>query len=303
MKELKVIATIGLPGSGKSTWAREHVRKREDWVRVNRDDFRQMLKNAPISDPKVEDMITRMQDEAIISALRFGQNVVVDNTHLKPRYLERLAELVKFYADLEFMLFDLPAKKCIERDAQRDNPVGSGVILKLEKDMKSLLDSFDFSLRKKLPASAMHNVVPDFKSEKKNAVIFDIDGTLAFMRNRGPYDLDKVDRDAPNQIVIEQAQFHKKAGRDVLVVSGREDISREMTEEWLKFYEVPFDHLFMRKAGDYRKDSIIKKGIYLTDIEPHWNVLCVYDDRLQVVKTWYDLGIYTFNVNQGNFDF
>jgi len=117
MKELEVIATIGLPASGKSTWAKEQARKRENWVRVSRDDFRLMLKNAPTTDRKIEDMITRMQNEAIVAALRFGQNVIVDNTHVKAKYLEALADTVKFHADLNFMLFDLPAKKCIERDS------------------------------------------------------------------------------------------------------------------------------------------------------------------------------------------
>ena len=55
-KELEVIATIGLPASGKSTWAKDQVRKKENWVRVNRDDFRKMLKNAPVTEPKIEDM-------------------------------------------------------------------------------------------------------------------------------------------------------------------------------------------------------------------------------------------------------
>jgi predicted kinase len=302
-KEQQVLATIGLPGSGKSTWAKEQIRKKENWVRIGRDSFREMLKNATVTDPKIEDLITRLQDEAVIAALRFGQNVIVDNTNLKAKYLEKLADIVKFHADLNFMLFDAPAKKCIERDALRPNPVGSGVIMKMDKDMKKLLDSFDFSLRKRRPTSEQHAVKPNFESDKKSAVIFDIDGTLAFMGKRGPYDLHLVDRDDVNRIVAEQTHFHKNAGRDVLIVSGRENVCMDMTRNWLDFYDIKYDHIFMRKANDYRKDSIIKKEIYYNDIEEKWNVLCVYDDRLQVVKAWYEMGLFTFNVNQGMIDF
>jgi hypothetical protein len=39
VKVSKLIITRGLPGSGKTTWARQQVR----FVRVNRDDLREML--------------------------------------------------------------------------------------------------------------------------------------------------------------------------------------------------------------------------------------------------------------------
>jgi hypothetical protein len=57
----------------------------------------------------------------------------------------------------------------------------------------------------------------------------------------------------------------------------------------------------MRKADDYRKDSIIKKEIYDNDIFPRYNVLFVYDDRNQVVEMWRGLGVKVFQVELGNF--
>jgi predicted kinase len=299
-----VIATIGLPGSGKSTWATDHVRKNDNFVRVNRDDFRFMLKNMPTCEPKVEDMITQMSNSAILTALKYKRNVIVDNTNLKKRYLEDLVHLVRFHADVNFMLFDVPAKKCIERDALRERKVGEGVILKMDKDLKVLKDTFDFSLRKKLRPQDMHHIRPLLFSETlPTAVIFDIDGTLALMGNRGPFDWFLVDRDDPNDVVMEHTRFHKAAGRTVILVSGRDEVCRSQTEFWLHFHSVKFDMLLMRKANDFRKDTLVKKEIYENHIAGKYNLLCVYDDRLQVLDTWYKLGVFTFNVNQGNHDF
>jgi hypothetical protein len=87
------------------------------------------------------------------------------------------------------------------------------------------------------------------------------------------------------------------------LVSGRDAICREETIEWMNFYEIEFDMLFMRPENDYRKDTVIKREIYQNEIEGKYNVLAVYDDRLQVLDMWYEQGIFTFNVNQGNLNF
>ena len=38
----KLLILVGAPGSGKSTFARYFLRTEDNWVRVNRDDFRLM---------------------------------------------------------------------------------------------------------------------------------------------------------------------------------------------------------------------------------------------------------------------
>ena len=120
------------------------------------------------------------------------------------------------------------------------------------------------------------------------------------MGNRGTFDWDKVDRDSINLIVAEQVDFHRTLGRRIIVVTGRDESCREMTEEWLSFYEIKFDDIFMRPKDDFRKDTIIKREIYNNHIKDKYNVICIYDDRLQVLDMWYELGLFTFNVNQGN---
>ena len=40
---LKIIITRGIPGSGKTTWAKDVVKENSNYIRINRDDLRIML--------------------------------------------------------------------------------------------------------------------------------------------------------------------------------------------------------------------------------------------------------------------
>jgi len=304
MKKSNRVVTIcvGIPSSGKSTWAKEYIKKNSNFVAVNRDSWRVMLKDQPFCEWKVEELITELQNETIIKCLLKGFNVIVDNTNLKARYIQQLISLVETYADVEYMVFDVPAKTCIERDKLREKKVGADIITKMEKDYKTLVKSYVFQPQKKKSVSE-NVIVPDFKSDKPDSIIFDIDGTLALLGRRGHFDWHKVDVDKPNDIVIEQVKFHKSLGRKIIITSGRDEICRDLTSEWLKFYGVDFDELYMRPNNDFRKDDIVKKEIYDNFIKDRFNVLCVFDDRLKVVKMWYELGLFVFNVNQGNKEF
>jgi hypothetical protein len=85
-------------------------------------------------------------------------------------------------------------------------------------------------------------------------------------------------------------------------VTGRYDTYRKQTEEWLKKYAINYEKLIMRKAGDKRKDSIIKKELYEKNIKDHYDVVFVLEDRDQVVKMWREeLGLTCLQVAYGNF--
>lgn len=299
-ENLKILILIGIPASGKSTWSADFVRRNPDWVRVNRDDFRKMLKNAQVCDPKIEDMITELMKTAITKCLMRKLNVIVDNTNLKQKYINDLVDTFKYSADIDYRVFDISVDKAIERDNLRDSKVGEGVIKKMFNDYKKLIDSFGFQPVKKVERP---HLVPDFKSELPQAVIFDIDGTLALMGNRSPYEWMKVYKDEINDIVAEQVEFHKSKGRKILIVSGRDGVCKKLTEDWLDMYGIKYDGIYMRPENDFRKDTHIKREIYQNEIEGKYNVVAVYDDRLQVLDMWTENGIFSFCVNQGLHDF
>lgn len=295
---LKIKILIGIPASGKTTWTNNFLRNNQDYVRVSRDHYRYMLRNEGDCSPKIEAMITELQNEAIYRALYKKLNVIVDNTNVRVRHINELINEFKYSADIDYQVFDISLDKAIERDNNRERKVGEVIIKRMYEDYKILIDSFHFQ---PVPKEKRKAIVPNFKSDLPNAVAFDLDGTLALMNyNRGPFDWNSVDRDSVNEIVKEHVLFHKNAGRVIIILSGRDSASMDLTKEWLDFYEIPYDYIFMRAKDDMRKDNIVKKELYENHIKDKFNLLAVYDDRLQVLNMWYNVGIFTFNVNQGN---
>lgn len=124
------------------------------------------------------------------------------------------------------------------------------------------------------------------------AVIFDIDGTLAHMNDkRGPFDWKRVGVDDVDLIVRHLLWSLAKSGHKIVLMSGRDSICREETIKWCIENNIQFDHLAMRPNRDYRKDSIVKEELFYEHVAPYYNVLAVVDDRPQVVKMWYEIGI------------
>ncbi len=140
--------------------------------------------------------------------------------------------------------------------------------------------------------------------EKTKVVICDLDGTLSIFEKvdksqphyRNPYDASTCDRDLLNEVVAEIIDGYK-----VLLVSGREDKYREPTLRFLEKHGIVYEALYMRKTGDNRKDSLVKREIYETHIKPVYDVKFVLDDRNQVVEMWRGLGLTCLQVAEGNF--
>ena len=131
---------------------------------------------------------------------------------------------------------------------------------------------------------------------KIKAVIVDVDGTVAKITRRNPHDTAKCGQDEPIAHVIELVRLFSYNGYRVLFCSGREASFRDLTDRWLKEHvSVPFD-LFMRPAGDKRKDSVVKEEIYVSHIKDMYSVRAVIDDRLQVCQLWHKLGLPLFRV-------
>lgn len=117
---MKLLILKGLPASGKSTWAKKFCEENEGWVRVNRDDLRNM--SGKYNYPKREKLITYWEDSCIHYALDLGYNVILDATNLNTdRNKNRVNFLKKNYTNLEveYKFFDVSLEECIKRDSQR----------------------------------------------------------------------------------------------------------------------------------------------------------------------------------------
>lgn len=286
---LKVLFCRGIPASGKSTWAKSFCEKHHNWVRVSRDDLRNMRK--PYWLPKQENLITQWERDLIVSALRFQKNVIVDATNLNKDFNES----TKFYIEREFgkVIFeykdftDVSLEECIKRDLKRPNSVG-------EKVIRGFYNKY---------LNPVQPIIQD-KSLPK-AWIFDIDGTLALFDGRNPFDYDKCDADLPNKPVVDIVNNFYNARYNIIFVSGREDRCKKKTIDWLAKYtflekEYIKNHLYMRKTGDRRKDYIVKKEMFDLYFNDKYYIEGIVDDRPQVIRMWKQLGLFVLNVGSGN---
>lgn len=288
----KLIILRGLPASGKSTWAKEFVKSNDNWKRVNKDDLRDMIDGGSWSKDN-ENAILSIRDLMVKKFLEQGFSVIVDDTNFEDKHIERISDIVLNHSGIvECTLkdFDAPLKELIERDKSRPNPVGAGVIKRMYFKYK-------------------HNPTerhPKYVEQNQNlpkAIIVDIDGTIALMNNRGPYDWKKVGQDLVNKPVVDFInECSWGSGEvDVVVMSGRDSVCRKETLGWLDKSGLNYDSLYMRPEKDQRKDVIIKKELYEEYVKDHYNVVAVFDDRNQTVEGWRDLGLLTFQVNEGDF--
>ncbi len=143
---------------------------------------------------------------------------------------------------------------------------------------------------------------PVWDSNLPDAIICDIDGTLAHnVSGRSPYDWKRVGEDALDHIIQNILSIYCDANYEIILLSGRDEVCRPETEEWLKKHIIGYDFLYMRPKGNNEKDSIIKERIYREHIEGKYNVLFVLDDRKQVVDMWRSLGLKCLQVQPGDF--
>ena len=280
----KLILTVGLPASGKSSWAKT---QQSDTIKViTKDDLRHLFKESK----KREKEVLNYRNELTVKYLSEGKDVICADTNLNvihkikaESFKEQFSGLIVEIKDFT----DVPLEECIRRDNARANGLGESFIIGM----------YDKYLKPKVePIKYNPNLM--------DAIIVDIDGTVALMNGRSPYDWKCVGEDEPNIIVIDFISSYKAFHSDIYIifVSGRSSECLDLTYDWLKKH-IPISFLtcFMRQSGDTRKDAIIKKEIYEDKIKGKYNIKFVLDNRNSVVEMWRSLGLTCLQVANGNF--
>lgn len=301
MKELFIYR--GLPGSGKTTRAKE-FQKNIGARLVGRDHIRDLLFGLDTYVPtgRKENMVTALQEKMIREGLRDEQPVIVDDMNLRAKYVRRFMEIARDEG-AEFSIIDLTnmvLEECILRDAFRTRTVGEDVLRDLHKRfIQGQPYPLPLPTVAEKPSQGALYMPP---KDKPKAVIVDIDGTVAFMGDRSPFDETRVHEDAPNEPVIDVVWSLYSQGYKILFTSARTAGCYAETRQWLEDNtQLGNFELFMRNEGDYRKDSIVKTEIFDQKIRHNYNVVVVLDDRDQVVKNWRDMGLTCLQVAEGNF--
>lgn len=301
MKKLTIMR--GASGSGKSTVARSIPNA----VVVSRDDLRRAMFGSDDQDyysvPKNvlrarEEAVTGAEHAAIRAGLRNGFHVVSDNTNARMKFVNPIAAIgYAEGAEVEIHFVDVPLAVAIQRNKQRHDTGGRLVPESVIRDQHSSLQQ-----------SKSHEPVRPFEPtpyegtpDKPAAFLFDLDGTTFHMNDkRSPY-AHNVDVDDPDEVVLDIVARLIDSGLIGIAMSGREEVTRDLTETALAAHGIEHSHLFMRPNKDMRKDSIVKAELFDNHVRNNYDVRFVLDDRQQVVDMWRAMGIKTLQVAPGDF--
>lgn len=298
-----VIVLRGIPGSGKSTWARavQHAYPPGTVTRINNDELSHTLfgsSNANFT-PGIAGTLRSLRSSALAALLKNPsvRMVIIDNTNLSERTVREMEDIAQSHGvdmQVDDRFLSVPLDVCLQRNAVREDPVPENVIRKMSKQASSLTPWESQS-----PAITPYHNNPDLP----HSILVDVDGTLATMHpDRSPYDWGKVGIDMPNTAVIHAVRAMKAQGVEVIVMSGRDGSCRDETQKWLDTHVAENLNLHMRAEGDSRPDHIVKYELFQKHVADQYHVRCVFDDRDQVVNLWRrKLHLPTFQVADGDF--
>lgn len=306
-----MIATRGIPGCGKSTWAKnvQDIFGKDEVVIVNRDTIRAEYNClGPNWTKDKERDVVKERDRRIAQAMKLKTRIVInDDTNIIQSNIDTFNNLANHF-NYKFFVQDMlsvPIQTCIDRDAKREGyaKVGSEVIMRMARQAGVWKD---FEKRQSVPVTDRYIQNEDLPK----CIICDIDGTIANLNGRDAYTTDEtLLKDLPRKeiITVVKALFNSQPDCTIFFFSGREgnDSGRKYTDHWLKF-SAEFhvnkygNNLRMRKTGDTRKDTIVKKEMFNEHIRDKYNVIAVFDDRQSVCEMWLSMGLPLFNVGDGS---
>jgi len=289
---VKIIATIGISGSGKTTWASQFKTK-QPHVYISSD----CIRNEIYGDSRIQgsgEEVFNIFYKKIETVIREDKIPICDATFYSDANRERL---IAFAAaneiPVEWHYFIASLETAFKNNKLRDRFVPEKIIKK-QFNLLSLPYGFGEII-------THYNGVINELSLKKNSIICDLDGTLAIVGERSPYDASKCNLDTINSPVLSVINKFKD-DHSIIFLTGRSDIYREHSVNFINTYvDIVDPILLMRADTDNRKDTVVKFELFSKFINNKTNVLFVLEDRTQVVNMWRQIGLNCFQVNSGDF--
>lgn len=128
----KLILLVGVPGSGKTTYAKDYMEHNSNVVHLSSDGIRAEIYGDESTQGNPAEVFGLMQKRAI-EALNNGQSVIYDATNVTRKDRAGIIGVCPKFARIEAHIIWAPIEVCIERDAARDRTVGTAVIDKMLK--------------------------------------------------------------------------------------------------------------------------------------------------------------------------
>ena len=127
-----LILLVGIPGSGKTTYAKNYIEQNSNTLHLSSDAIRKELYGNENIQGNPVDVFSLMQKRAI-EVLNNGCNVIYDATNITRKDRSSIIGVCPKFAKIECHIIWAPIEVCIERDAARDRTVGKEVIDKMLK--------------------------------------------------------------------------------------------------------------------------------------------------------------------------
>lgn len=283
--------TVGVSGSGKTTWANEFVSEHPSWVISCRDDIRKELydklkKEHPFTwdkwDWKLEPTVTSIQDKQLIDAVNDNnvEGIIITDTNLNERHRTELySYLVNLGVKVNYMYFHCSWEDAVSRNNNRVNGVGLSVLAH-QFELYYNMFSRKYAPIEDLPCTIMVSH----------------EGTLAVNTSvESPVSSDSIKDDVVNKELSFILTAYKEKGYKILVLSNRDESCRKDIEEWYMTYVgwLP-SSLYCRKTNDVRKNVTFKTEIFWSKIAYHYNVKLAVENNPSVFRSWLEIGLTTF---------
>lgn len=133
MNRPKLIILCGIPGSGKSTYAKKYISEYPKTpVHLSSDKIREELYGDETVQGNPGEVFSLMQKRAI-EALNDGHDVLYDATNITRKDRSGIIGVCPKFAKIECHIIWAPIEVCIQRDAERERTVGKEVIDRMLK--------------------------------------------------------------------------------------------------------------------------------------------------------------------------
>lgn len=134
MNRPRLILLVGVPGSGKTTYAKEYMG--DNTVHLSSDTIRTELYGDESIQGNPYEVFSLMQTRAI-EALKDGKDVLYDATNITRRDRSYIINICPKFVKIEAHIIWAPIAECVKRDAERDRTVGKEVIDRMLKKFQA----------------------------------------------------------------------------------------------------------------------------------------------------------------------
>lgn len=249
--------TVGLAGSGKSTWAKENKDKLNAVIHSS-DEIRAELLG-DMTDQSKNDEVFKILHNRVKDDLRHGKNVVLDSTNLsRKKRVAFLRELKNIPCEKTCVLFATPFVMCCARNFARDRQVPEDVMVRMIKSFTTptVYEGFnDVQI-----VWADYQYIPGFEYD-----IYKDMTTWKTLDQHSPHHCLSI-----GNHMLEACNWIKDRTNDVRLITAAllHDIGKPDTKSWVDSKGEPCE-----VAHYYSHESVgcYKALFYLRNMHPNWS--------------------------------